>query len=86
MQFPVFLKYKNDKSYFRIDSPEELLELKLIGSYYQVHHLKAVILPDRVFISDLLNGLDTYCDPITQQQFDEKMAWCQQNLQALPTK
>ena len=83
MEFPAYRKYKNDLSFFRIDSPEELTELKIMGSRYQVYHISAKILPERVFIGDLLNEDLDYCGVISAKEYEEKMEWCKENLRVL---
>lgn len=57
IQFPLYRKYKNEKHFFKINSPDEFEEIQLIGN--RTIHTKhtAKILPDRNFIYDLC--LDT---------------------------
>jgi hypothetical protein len=83
MKFPQFRKYLNAQSYFKIISTEEIIELKLLGKFYEEHHLKAKILPDRNFISDLLNDYDSFAIEIDVQEFDEQMSYCRQHLEKL---
>ena len=78
-----YRKYKNGQSYFRIHNAEEMEELKLMGKYYKVYHIKATILPERVFIGDLLNQYHDFADAITAQEYEAQLLWCQQNLTAL---
>jgi len=78
-----YRKYKNGQSYFRITGTEEMEELKLMGKYYKLYHIKATILPERVFIGDLLEQYHDFAEAITAQEFEAQLLWCQENLSAL---
>jgi len=54
MNFPVYRKYPNDKSYFRITSKDRFDELKVTGSLIELYLFEAKIHPDRMFISDMM--------------------------------
>lgn len=53
--FPLYRKYPNEKSFFRITASDAFDELKIMGSRYMIYHVKASILPDRNFIADMIN-------------------------------
>ncbi|CAN5359531.1 hypothetical protein BH09BAC1_BH09BAC1_22050 [soil metagenome] len=78
-----FRKYKNGQSYFRITGTEEIEELKLMGKYFKLYHIKATILPERVFIGDLLEQYQDFAEAITQQEFEHQLNWCKDNLAEL---
>ena len=52
--FPVYRKYINNKSYFKVFDSESFEEIQILGNNYWVHEFKAKILPDRYFIKDLI--------------------------------
>jgi hypothetical protein len=54
MNFPIYRKYYNDKSFFKINSSKHFLELKITGSQKEEFEFKAKIHPDRVFIQDMI--------------------------------
>jgi hypothetical protein len=83
MQFPQYRKYLNGQSYFKIFSAEEMTELKLIGKFYETHQLKVKILPDRNFITDLLNDYADFATAIDEKEFEEKMEYCKTHLEKL---
>jgi len=83
MQFPQYRKYLNGQSYFKIISAEEMTELKIIGRFYEVHTLKVKILPDRNFISDLLNDFIEFATTIDEKEFEEQLQYCKNHLQKL---
>ncbi len=55
MEFPLFRKYANEKSYFRIENPTLLLELKLVGQVWMKYSIKATQYPEIVMIRDLIS-------------------------------
>ncbi|MFZ5553662.1 MAG: hypothetical protein ACOZCO_11145 [Bacteroidota bacterium] len=72
MKFPVYRKYPNNLSYFRIASPDEFEEIKITGSYYSLLFIKAKILPERNFIEDMIKNENGNWVEITGQEYDKK--------------
>lgn len=70
INYPIYRKYKNNKSYFKIISKEEFEEIQVFGNTYTLHHLKAKILPDRNLIEDLSINYITYCDVISEKEYE----------------
>jgi hypothetical protein len=83
MQFPQYRKYLNGQSYFKIISAEEMIEVKLIGRFYEIHELKVKILPDRNLLNDLLYNYSEFALVIDEKEFEEKMEFCEANLKIL---
>jgi len=54
--FPVYRKYKNEKSFFKIISKTEFEEIKLFKDNGTLQHFEAKILPDHNFIYDMINN------------------------------
>jgi hypothetical protein len=54
INFPVYRKYKNNKSYFKIINPKLFEEIQLIGSKKIVKQTEAKQFPEMVFIHDLV--------------------------------
>jgi hypothetical protein len=55
MIFPVFRKYSDNLTYFRIDSDSEFIELKRLGNYFSKTKVTAKIFTDKVYIKDLID-------------------------------
>ncbi|MCB9361713.1 MAG: hypothetical protein H6587_08795 [Flavobacteriales bacterium] len=70
--FPVYRKYKNEKSFFKITSPTEFEEIKFLGNRGEIHYFKAKILPDFNFILDMINDFEPYWEVSSEKEF--KMA------------
>ena len=69
MEFPQYRRYKNGKSYFKINSEEHFEEYKLLGNSLEQYEFVAKILPDRNYISDMLNEYEMHWDKINEDEF-----------------
>ncbi len=77
--FPQYRKLSNEKSYYRIESLEDVNELQKIGDRWTEHNLHAKILPERLHISDILDGSNGVYLTITQEEFDAFKTHCISN-------
>lgn len=55
----------------------------MVGRHYELHHIKASILPERNYLADLINNPDGHYVESNQNEFRQKLAWCRQQLQPL---
>ena len=83
MEFPIYKKYLDQKSYFQILNINEFVELKITGKTFTLHRIKAKILPERVMIKDMLEK-DEFWVPCAESEFSEKLEFCRNNLKELP--
>lgn len=81
MEYPIYRKYQNDLSYFKISGPELLEELKIMGKFYSIHIIEAKILPERNLIFDLTFAFEDFAIEITEQEYVEKLNYLKQNHQ-----
>lgn len=70
MQFPQYRKYRNGKSYFKIESVDKFIEVQLLGSRFLTYEVEAKILPDRNLIQDMLVDFEANWEEISAQEFD----------------
>jgi len=70
INFPVYRKYKNNKSYFKISAPDHFEEIKVFGAKFLISRIEAKIYPDRLFISDLVFNREL-TETIQAQQYEE---------------
>ena len=54
IHFPLYRKYPNNKSYFKVLSVDAFEEVQVIGKNYVLSELKAKILPERNLIHDII--------------------------------
>jgi hypothetical protein len=70
INFPVYRKYKNNKSYFKIINPFLFEEIQIIGSkkFRKVHEAKQF--PERNFIYELLVNFSEMADEIGEWEYN----------------
>lgn len=71
MDFPVFLKFNNDKHFFKILSHTEFEEITVIGDKYDIFLFKAEIYPDKVRIQDMLKNENKLWESITAMDYQK---------------
>jgi predicted nuclease of restriction endonuclease-like RecB superfamily len=69
INFPVYRKYKNNKSYFKIIQPNLFEEIQLIGSKKVVKQTEAKQYPEIVFIRDLVLDYSEMALEITEDEY-----------------
>lgn len=79
MNFPIYRKYSNNKSYFKIFNEGHFEEIQTLGTNYQVFQFEAKILPDRHFIQDMIDMKGGGWDEIAASEYDEFHAKCLQD-------
>lgn len=81
--FPLHRKYKNERSFFKILSPDAFEEILHIGSAYRRDAYKAKILPERNLIADMISLQGEHWMAISAKEYDQHLAYCEQHLQKL---
>ena len=69
INFPVYRKYKNNKSYFKIIQPKLFEEIQIIGSKKVVKLTEAKQFPEMLFISDLILNYSEMADEINEEEY-----------------
>ena len=69
--YPQYRKYSNNKSYFKIISPDEFEEIQLLGSKKSIHHFEAKILPDRNFVYDMTFDYEKSWIKIEEEEYEQ---------------
>ena len=65
--FPTYLKYKQHQTYE---------ELRILGNFFNLTKHDAKILPDRVFIADLLEDKGERLELINKHEFEDVLELC----------
>ena len=71
MKFPIYRKYKNNKHFFKIMNMNEFEEISFIGKKLILTLHQVTILPDRNFISDLLNDIGNTAEIATEEEYQQ---------------
>jgi hypothetical protein len=69
INFPVYRKYKNKKSYFKIIQPKLFEEIQIIGSKKIIKEVEAKQFPEMLFISDLISNYSEMADEISEEEY-----------------
>ncbi|PBQ31695.1 hypothetical protein CNR22_07905 [Sphingobacteriaceae bacterium] len=69
MHFPVYRKYKNNKSYFKIIHSRLFEEIQIIGSKKIIKQTEAKLFPEVLFIQDMLLRYSDMADEINEEEY-----------------
>jgi len=82
-EFPIYRKYPNELSFFRIHSPTLFTELKIIGRSYTVVRIEAQNHFDHLFIADMRELRGGHWEASSEEEFDQRMEHCRANFKEL---
>lgn len=69
-EFPIYRKYKNNKSYFKIINPRLFEEVQALGNKRIIRITEAKQFPEIVFISDLISNYEAMASEITAGEYE----------------
>jgi len=69
IHFPVYRKYKNNKSYFKIIHPRLFEEIQIIGTKKVIKQIEAKLFPEVLFIQDLVLNYEEMADEISETEY-----------------
>ncbi|MCE3229001.1 MAG: hypothetical protein K0S32_3552 [Bacteroidetes bacterium] len=70
INFPVYRKYKNNKSYFKIINPKLFEEIQIIGSKKVIREVQALQFPEMSFVHDLIYSFENMAVEITGEEYE----------------
>jgi hypothetical protein len=80
IKFPLYRKYSDNKSFFKIVSPQQFQEIKIIGNKYSIIDIEAKILPERNYISDLIVNDQGFWQETNELEYERMLKYCEENL------
>ena len=81
MSYPIYRKYADGLTYFKISSDSEFQELKRQGKYYSLSNFRCKIHPDRVFMTDLIACSDGFIIMSNESEFIQTLKTWSQDLE-----
>ncbi len=81
MTYPIYRKYNDGLTYFKITSDAEFQELKRQGKYYSLSNFRCKNHPDRVFMNDLIACSDGYILASNESEFLQTLKTWSQDLE-----
>jgi len=70
INFPVYRKYKNSRSYFKIINPLLFEEIQLLGSKKIIKKTEAKLFPEKNFIYDMVFNYIEMADEIGEEEYE----------------
>jgi hypothetical protein len=83
MIFPIYRKYRHNRTFFKINSEKDFEELNIISQCYTLRHFEVKILPDRVFIQDMIENKNNHWNESDEEEYYLRKSFCEKNLQHL---
>lgn len=71
IQFPVYRKYKNNKSYFKIINPQHFEQVQIVGAKKFISQTEAKLFPEMSFVRDLLFNYEEMAVEIEEREYLE---------------
>jgi|GEM_PF-671260 len=69
--FPVYRKTSDNKHFYRIEGLDRFTEIQVVGSRSIEHRVKAVQYPERLRISEIIDGCDGRYLPMDEQTWSD---------------
>ena len=73
INFPLYRKYKNNKSYFKIINSQLFEEIQIIGSKKVVRQTEAKLFPEKLFINDLIYNYHNMAYEISEPEYFDNL-------------
>ena len=71
ISFPLFRKFDHERSFFKIISPTQFVEIQIMGKRYFKYDVHAKILPDFQLITDIINLHNNHWIEATEEEFEK---------------
>ena len=70
IHYPQFRKYKNQQGYFKLLSPTEWEEIKIVGNNHSLHQFTVKIMPDRNLLHDMTFDYNENWEAIREEEYE----------------
>jgi len=71
--FPVYRKYANNRSFFKIISNTVFIQINCLGDYYSKTKYRAKTYPDKLLIHDMIELSNHHWETSSEEEFEKKM-------------
>lgn len=79
MNYPQYRRLVNGKVYYKIIEASVMEEVGTMGNKWWLNRMEAKILPERLVISDLLNGTNEGVESVDEGEYNRFLAHCESN-------
>jgi hypothetical protein len=73
INFPVYRKYKNNKSFFKILGPGLFEEIQFVGTKKFVKRVEARLYPEKMFVQDLIHDFGERALEISENEYNRNL-------------
>ena len=73
INFPLYRKYKNNKSYFKIINLQSFEEIQMIGEKKLIRQTEARLFPEKTFVMDLISNYSEMAVEISEEEYNVRM-------------
>ena len=73
LEYPIYRKYKNNKSYFKILDPRNFVEIQLIGRQRRMLTIEVKQYPEMMFIRDLILNYSAMAEVIGKDEYERQL-------------
>jgi hypothetical protein len=70
-EYPIYRKSLSEKSFYAVIAEDQCIEIQQVGSKRIRHVIEARILPDRLFIRDVIDCAEGRYLPISAAEFSD---------------
>lgn len=68
--YPQYRKYPNNKSFYKIISPNKFEEIQKLGNKFKIYFFEAKILPDKNYIYDLTFNYKEHWETFSSEEYE----------------
>jgi hypothetical protein len=79
IDFPLYRKFSDNKTFYKIHSPKNFLEIKLMGKYYFKNEIEAKRFPEILLIDDMIKLEVGAWIAIDESEFEEYYSFIEKN-------
>jgi len=72
--FPIYRKYDHNRSFFKIISEEEFIQIDIIGIHYLQTFLKAKAYPELLYIQDMIALKNKHWVASTKEEYESMLS------------
>jgi hypothetical protein len=79
IDFPLYRKFSDNKTFYKIHSPKSFLEIKLMGKFYFRNEIEAKQFPEMLLINDMIKLEVGEWIAIDENEFEENYSFIKKN-------
>lgn len=70
-KFPLYRKYTNNETYFKILSENEFEEIQKVGDKVLIYHIEAIQFPEKLRIKDMIDCREKIWIELSEEEYEQ---------------